>query len=96
MCRLSHAPVVAVRYIMHSLCIFYFHAVILMHLDIHYAFFIFTLQAGVSCRIYHGCPKCNKHIWEEKDDGNHCPVEGCDGTSRDENVSAMCELLGAL
>ena len=67
-------------------------AVRYINLDIHYI----TLQAGVSFRIYHGCPKCNKHIWEEKDDGNHCPVEGCDGTSRDENVSAMCELLGAL
>ena len=46
-----------------------------------------VLQAGVSRCVYHGCPKCNKHIWEEKDDGNHCPVEGCNGTRRDENVN---------
>ena len=43
-------------------------------------------QAGAEARTYHGCPKCNKHIWEMEDKGNDCPIAGCTGKRRDKNV----------
>ena len=42
------------------------------------------MQAGAEARVYHGCPKCNNHVWDEKDLGNDCPIVGCTGKRRDE------------
>ena len=39
-------------------------------------------EAGVEAKTYHGCPVCNKHIWEESDKGNVCPRPGCTGKRR--------------
>ena len=36
-------------------------------------------ESGVEAKTYHGCPVCNKHIWEEGDKDNVCPRPGCIG-----------------
>lgn len=51
------------------------------------------LQAGAHVRTYHGCPKCDQHIWDEKDVGNDCPVPGCDGKRKDANGTPYQEVL---
>ena len=50
-------------------------------------------EAGVQTHTYHGCPKCNKHVWDETDVGNACPVVGCSGRRRDENGVAFEEVI---
>ena len=36
---------------------------------------------------------CNKHIWEEKDVGNSCPVLGCQGKRYDEVGAPYQEVI---
>ena len=43
-------------------------------------------EAGAEAHMLHGCPNCNKHVWEEKDKGNDCPIAGCTGKRRNAKV----------
>ena len=36
---------------------------------------------------------CNKHVWEETDVGNECPIAGCSGKRRDENGVPFEEVI---
>lgn len=38
-------------------------------------------KAGVQVKKYHGCTRCHKHVWNEKDKGCVCPI--CQGPRYD-------------
>ena len=51
------------------------------------------MQAGVEERVYHGCPKCDKHVWTNDDVENKCPIVGCNGKRRDDKVCPCLVLV---
>ena len=50
-------------------------------------------EAGVEGKRLHGCPVCNKHIWEEGDKGNVCPRPGCTGKRRNDKGHPFQEVI---
>lgn len=51
------------------------------------------MQSGAFVRKLDGCPRCNKHVWDDSDQSKTCPIPGCGGSRYDENGRPFEQVL---